>query len=91
MRLFKRKTKPPIEDALGMVSEAIEVAYRYKRDKGYVPSETELQQFDRLAQYLWEAHTTAQYIARCLYQRSRGEIEGAKKFTDPAVFDYNYP
>ena len=74
-----------------MGSGAIEVAYRCKRDKGYMPSEAELKQFDRLAQHLWETHTTAQYIARFLYLRANGEPEGAKKFTDAEVFDYHYP
>lgn len=89
--LFKRKPKPPLDDALRMVSEAIGVAYRYKRDKSYMPSEAELQQLDQLAQVLWESHCTVQYISRNLHQRFRGEPEGAKKFTVAEAADYHYP
>lgn len=89
--LFRRKPRPPIGKAAQMVGEAVEVAFRHKRDKAYMPTEEELRQFDRLAQYLWESHCTAQYISRCLHQRVNGEPEGAKKFTDAEVFDYHYP
>ena len=88
---FKKKPKPPLEEAISLVHQAVEIAWCYKRDKRYNPSEADLASFDRLAQTLWESHTTAQYIARCMGQRAAGEPEGAKKFTDPKVFDYHYP
>ena len=91
MRLFKRKSKPPLEGAIRMVSDAVEVAYKYKRDRRHMPTEEELRLFDQLAKALWSNHATAQYIARNMRQRANGEPEGAKKFTDPAVFDYHYP
>ena len=89
--LFKRKQKLPLEEASALVQQAIEIAYTYLRDKSYQPTEANLALFEQLSQALWENHTTAQYIARCMGQRSRGEPEGAKKFTDPKVFDYHYP
>ncbi len=89
--LFKRKPKPPIGRVVEMVGDAVEIAYGYLRDRKHIPTEAELQQLDQLAQILWESHCTAQYIARCMRQRSRGEPEGVKKFTDAEVFDYHYP
>lgn len=91
MRLFKRKPKPPLADAIHMVGDAVEVAYKYLRDRKHMPSEEELHLLDRLAEALWANHATAQYIARNMRQRAHGEPEGAKKFTDPTVFDYHYP
>ena len=89
--LFKRKPKPPIDTAIRMVGDAVEVAYGYLRDRRRIPSEEELRQLDTLAKTLWESHCTAQYIARNLHQRFRGEPEGSKQFTDQEVFDYHYP
>jgi hypothetical protein len=88
---FKRKPKPPLKVAIQMVDDAVDIAYKYLRDKNHMPTNDELQLLDALAKNLWSQYATAQYIARNMGQRSRGEPEGAKKFTDPAVFDYHYP
>ncbi len=91
MRLFKKKSKPPLEEAIGLVYQAVEIAYKYKRDKRYQPTEADLASFARLEQVLWRHHATAQYIASAMHQRFKGEAEGAKKFSDPELFDYHYP
>ena len=91
MRLFKPKQKPPLEGAIRMVGDTVEVAYKYLRDRKHMPTEEELKLLDQLVEALWQNHATAQYIARNMHQRFRGEPEGAKKFTDPEVFDYHYP
>lgn len=74
-----------------MVGDAVEMAYKYLRDRKHMPTEEELSLLDRLVAALWSNHATAQYIARNMRQRANGEPEGAKKFTDPDVFDYHYP
>lgn len=89
--LFQKKPRPPLEQAARLVQEAVEVAYQYKRDRGYRPTPDDLAAFERLATLLWESHTTVRYIARCMGQRSRGEPEGAKKWHDPTVADYHLP
>jgi hypothetical protein len=89
--LFRRKPKPPLAEAIRMVSEATEAAYKYLRDRGHMPTEDELRLLNQLAETLWTNHATAQYISRNMHQRSRGEPEGAKKFTDEAAADYHYP
>ena len=91
MRLFKRKPKPPLQEAIGLIHQAIEIAYKYKRDKYYQPTEDELELFLQLSNKLMEASATASYINRSMQQRFNGEPEGAKKFTDPKIFDYHYP
>ena len=91
MKLFKRKPKPPLEEAVQMVGNAVEVAYQYLRDRKHMPSEEELRLLNKLAEVLWTNHATAQYIARNMRQHFNGEPEGAKKFTDPAIADYHYP
>ncbi len=85
--LFRRKPKPPLADAIRMVGDATEMAYKYLRDRKHMPSEEELRLFNQLAEILWENHVTAQYISRNMHQRSRGEPEGAKKYTDPVMLD----
>ena len=74
-----------------MVGDAVEVAYKYLRDKKFKPNESDVKLFEHLEKILWENHATAGYIARCMRQRMNGEPEGSKKFTDPEVFDYHYP
>ena len=91
MRIFKRKPKPPLENAIRMVNDATEVAYKYLRDRNYKPNEEELRLLNQLTEALWANHSTAQYISRNMHQRFNGEPEGVKKFTDTAVFDYHYP
>ncbi len=88
---FRKKQKQPLEEAVSLINQAIEIAYTYKRDKTYQPTEEDLVLFEQLGEALWSNHATAQYIARCMGQRFRGEPEGARKFTDPEVFDYHYP
>ena len=91
MKLFKPKPKLPLEEAINLLHQAVEIAYTYKRDKRYKPTEADLALFEQLREALWQNHATAEYISRCMEQRFRGEPEGAKKFTDPEVFDYHYP
>ena len=76
---FKRKPKPPLDDAIRMAHDAIAIAFRYKRDKAYRLSAEERQQLDQLVKILHESHAAAQYINHCLQQRSRGEPEGGQK------------
>ena len=89
--LFKKKQKQPLEQAIALIHEAIEIAYTYKRDKHYEPNESDIVLFEQLRETLWANHATAEYIARCMNQRMNGGLEGAKKYTDSAVFDYHYP
>lgn len=78
MRLFKRKPKPPLADAIRMVGDAVEIAYKYLRDRKHMPSEEELRLLDGLVEALWANHATAQYIARNMRQRANGEPEGRR-------------
>lgn len=91
MRFFGRKPKPPLAEAIGLAGQAIAIAYRYKRDRSHMPTEEELGLLDKLASTLWEAHATAEYIARTMHQRAAGEPEGVKKFSGPDMFNYHYP
>lgn len=84
--MFKRKPKPPLEEAIHCINEAVEAAYQHLRDRTHMPSEEELRQLDRLVEALWQNHATVRYIARNLHQRACGEPEGARKFT--RGFDY---
>ena len=78
--VFKRKPKPPLDDAIRMARDSIAIAFCYKRDKAHRLSAEERQQLDQLVEILHESHAAAQYIARCLQQRSQGEPEGARRF-----------
>lgn len=69
MKLFARKPKPPLEEAVRKAEEALEIAYTYLRDRRYVPSREDLYQVHMLAHTFWGHYTTAQYIARQLRER----------------------
>lgn len=91
MKWFRRKPRPPLAEAIRKVHEAIEIAWRYKRDRLYMPGEEDIRLLCHLTETLWDTHATAQYIAITLRQRANGEQEGAAKFTDEKAFDYHYP
>ncbi len=76
MRLFKPEPKPPLEEAIRMAGDAVEVAYAYLRDRKRMPTEEELARLDQLVEALWQNHATAQSIARKMHRRFRGEPEG---------------
>lgn len=88
---FRKKPKPPLEDAIDLVEQAVKIAYAYKRDKKFHPSENDLKLFERFSDLIWRRQATARYISRCMGQRFRGEPEGIRKFTNPDIFDYHYP
>lgn len=89
--MFKKKPKSPLTQAARLVYDAIEIAYRYKRDKAYMPTPDDLKLFSELDHALWECHCSASYISHCMNQRAAGQKEGALKYSDPVVFDYHYP
>ena len=91
MKLLKRKPPPPLKEAIGLIHEAVEIAYKYQRNKQYMPTEEEIALFEQLRETLWANHATVEYIARCMNQRMNGEPEGAKKWHNKEVFDYHYP
>ncbi len=59
-KLFK--PKPPLKEAIGLIHQAVEIAYQYKRDKDYQFTRDDLISFERVVQALWEGHTAANYI-----------------------------
>jgi hypothetical protein len=81
---FKRKPKPPLMTAIDVVNEAIQIAYIYQHDRKYMPSKEDLQLFKRFAETLFRNYSTMERICRNLHQRSRGEPEGAPRFTNPS-------
>lgn len=92
---FKRSRniikKQPIEIALNMLMHTMIIAYGYMHNKRYKLTEHDLKMMDLFKDELWRNYCTAQWIASCLHQRSRGEPEGSPKFTDPESFDYHFP
>ena len=85
---FKFKLEP-LELALKKIDEAIEIAYKYKRNKKYIPTVDDLLLFSQLETRLFTSQATLSYIYRCMNQRFKGEAEGAKKFTDPNTSEWH--
>jgi hypothetical protein len=83
---FKRKPKPPLENAFQMVNDATKIAYKYQHDRNYMPSEKELRLFDALSETLFRNYSTVTRIARKMHQRARGEPEDPTRFIDPTMF-----
>ena len=67
--MFRKKDKMPLEEASNLVHLATEIAWAYKRDKDYLPTEEALDALGSLEKRLWEAHLTIGYIHRKLSER----------------------
>ena len=88
---FKKKPKP-LKEAIRLVHQVTGIAWHYKRNKSYQPTEADLKSFHQLAAALREAYSAADHIAHCMEQRARGEPEGTRKLsTNPKMSDYHYP
>ncbi|MDG1287376.1 MAG: hypothetical protein P8P30_07390 [Rickettsiales bacterium] len=93
MKFFPRRKprKRDLQGAISLIDCAMEIIWRYQRDKDYMPTQVDLRQFERVASLMQENTGAAHYIHRCLKQRAAGRPEGAKKFTDSDVMDWHYP
>lgn len=91
LSFFKRKPPSQLIEALNHIKDAEEIITAHKRDKTYIPSQKDLALLARIEENLYHNYAYTSYVHRCLSQRKSGEPEGAKKFTDPEVFDYHYP
>ena len=91
LSFFKRKPLSPLKKALNHIRDAEEIITTHKRDKDYIPSQKDLVLLAQIGDAFYQGYAYASYVHRCLTQRKDGEPEGAKKFTDPEVFDYHYP
>lgn len=83
--------KLPVAEAIGLVTKAVEIAYRYKWDERHLLTPDELQHFHMLEDSLHAAQATVAYITRCMEKRLAGEPEGSDKWHKDHVFDYHYP
>lgn len=67
---FTKKPMPPLEGAIHLVEQAVEIAYVYLRRRDYTPSDDELRCFEQLVQTLWQNYTTLHYIAQHMRERA---------------------
>ena len=90
---FQRKPRQhtPLNEVLHHVAISSEIMMEYVRDKRFISTPAELEQFYEIEQAFWAHNATISYVVRCMRQRAAGKPEGAKKFTDPEVLDYHYP
>lgn len=65
-----------------MVERAVEIAWRYQRDRRYIPSQEELILFDRLEAVLFTQYMAGGYIVRCMRARTSGRKEDVARFTN---------
>jgi hypothetical protein len=72
---FRRKEKPPLDQAMRLVDEAIRIIYAHWRDRDNRPSERDLKAFEDIQQRLFGAHATARRIAIRMQRRFHGEPE----------------
>ena len=93
MKFFPRRKlrKRDLQGATSLLHCAMEILWRYQRDKTYIPSLEDQKEFERFVSLLQESSGTAHYVHRCLQQRACGEAEGARRSTDPEVSDWHYP
>ena len=80
-----------MNEAIELVEIAMNIAYQHLSDGRYMPSEKELELFEKFSEMLYKEHATASYIHRCMGQRMRGEKEGAARWNDKESFDWHLP
>lgn len=75
--LFKRKPEPKrtLKFAVHLTEQITDIAYSYKYDRSFTPTDADLRRFKELVEKLWEAHATVQYIAHYMHQRASGEAD----------------
>jgi hypothetical protein len=72
---FGVKSKPPLALAIGMVSDAMEVAYAYIRDGKRMTTKEEFEQLDVLAALLLVNAEITKYLFRGMRKRVKGRKE----------------
>jgi hypothetical protein len=72
--LFRQRRRLTLGDAISMMNRAIEVAYRFLRERGHAATTEDLELLDKLAATCFANYTTAQYISRKVHERSQGEV-----------------
>ena len=85
--IFRKPPQHSLDTASEMAAHAIRIAYGFKHNKKYIPSESELEQFEQFERELWQHYCTARYILRCMYERNTGRPETPHEWHDNAVRD----
>lgn len=73
---FRRPPQHSLETAFIMMKHAIRIAYGFKHNKAYMPTEDDLEVFEQFERELWQHYLSARYITRCMNQRLLGKPEG---------------
>ena len=82
---FRRLPPHSIDVASKMASDAIRIAYGYKHNRKYIPTEVEIEKFEQFEKDLWQHYCAARFILRSLYLRSAGMPETEHDWHDQAV------
>lgn len=69
LRIFQKKPKPPLPEAMVLVSQATRIAYRYKQDRDHIPTLQEIWQMEMLRNQLHAAHWAVASVEREMKSR----------------------
>ena len=72
---FRRKPKPPLDEAARLAEEAVRLVHRYWHDRRYSQSAADLQAFRDLETRLFRSAAAARRIAIRMERRGAGEPE----------------
>lgn len=72
---FRRMPLHSIDTAREMMHHAMHIAYGYKRNKKYMPTEEEVKKFELFEAELWRHYCTARYILHSMNRRICGKAE----------------
>ncbi|MDX2074620.1 MAG: hypothetical protein SFX19_09710 [Alphaproteobacteria bacterium] len=72
---FRRPPLHSIDTSREMINHAMHIAYGYKHNKQYMPTEDEIEKFELFEKELWKHYCTARYILRSMNQRLYGKPE----------------
>lgn len=83
----RRPSQYALDTAIALAAHAIRIAYGYKHNKRYVPTEMELEKFEQFEKELWQHYCAARYILRSMYERISGRPEAPHEWHDKHVRD----
>ncbi len=69
MKIFNKKPKPEIKEAIKLLQQSISIIYKYNSDKRCNPNKKDMEQLYHFQQVIQEIDCTSKYLYRKINQQ----------------------